>query len=515
MILCPHCSHRNPEAAKTCEACGEPMEGFVYRLCPSCDAVNAAESTFCRRCLAPLTGLAELDAHPGEDVAVTPYAPPIELPKPTPRARPKPEAPPEEAGTAPILTTPVQRAGAEPRREPATPPARPGAGDEYYPSATPDPLTLARDPLTGLEQLLPFEEGVLAARQSPLRPVRTTQDRSEEDAALYHRLATEPVSLGTAGHVVAPPVAPPLPRWGRTALYLLLLLAALTPWFSGNVTGALVQPRASVAALADDLAAVPAGGAALVSFDYGPGAAGELDPLAIATLQGLAAHSVRIVALSSDPAGVGQAKRVLEAVAHEVPGYEYGADYVLLGFVPGQEAGLRRVGESLLGAFPTDYRGTAIAPGGDTPASLEALRGITSVRDVDRVIVLSDDSQALRRWVEQVQSRTGVRIDALVTAAVEPLLAPYRQSGQLEHVLGAATSAAEYRRAVGAPADTADNSDGYAALAVVVVALALFTNAVEAVTWGRRLAASRRSQTRPASSGMRPGTARAPSGRAR
>jgi hypothetical protein len=507
MILCPHCSHPNPEGAKTCEACGESMEGFVYRVCPSCGAINAAESAFCHRCLTPLDGSVALDAKPGDDVAVTPYAPPIDLPKPSGRVRPKPTSGSggTHAGKTPILTTPVQPPATAPRRQPGDLPAPPipdgGA------SSVPDPLTLARDPLVGLEQLLPFEEGVLAAQRSPLRPVRTERDRSQEDADLYHRVATEPIRLGAAGRVVVPAATSALPWWGRGALYLLVLLAALVPWFSGNITGPLVQPRASVTALAVDLAAVPEGGAALVAFDYGPGAAGELDPLAMATLQGLASRSVRILALSTDPAGLGQAQRILDAIAGDVSGYEYGADYVVLGFVPGQEAGLRAVGESLLGAFPADYRGVASSAASPL-ASMPAMRDIASVRDVDRVIVISDDSQAVRRWVEQVQSRTGVQIDALVTAAVEPLLAPYRQSGQLGHVLGAATGAAEYRRAAAVPGDARDDSDGYAALVAVLVAIALFTNVAEVMSWGRRLMAARRS--RAAS-----GSTRVPSGQIR
>jgi len=124
------------------------------------------------------------------------------------------------------------------------------------------------------------------------------------------------------------------------------------------------------------------------------------------------------------------------------------------------------------------------------------MRDIATVRDVDRLIVIADDGQAPRRWVEQVQSRTGVGIDALVTAAVEPLLAPYRQSGQLGHVVSGATGAVEYRRAVGIPADARDQTDGYAALAIVLLGVALITNATEAASWGRRIVGNRRAQGR-------------------
>jgi hypothetical protein len=482
MILCPSCSQRNPEDAKTCQACGESMAAFVYRVCPSCDATNAAESAFCHRCLSPLDGSVALDAEPGDDVPVTPYTPPTAMPPSVARPRPKAAPPPPDTagkGMAPILTTPVQ--------PPPSPPTSLVTADT---AAMPDPLTLVRDPLTGLEQLLPGDERVLAAQRAPIKPVQHEPDRSQEEADLFHRVATEPVRLGTMGRVVEPADVPPLPRWGRMALYLLVLLAALAPWFSGNRAASLVTPRPSVVALADDLAAVPQGGAALVAFDYGPGAAGELDPLAMATLQGLAARGVRIVALSSDPAGVGQAQHVLAALAAALPGYEYGRDYVVLGYAPGQDAGLRAVGESLTSTFPADYVQTAAL------STLPAMDGIQTVGDVDRVIVLTDDGQTLRRWVEQVQGRTGVRIDALVTAAVEPLLAPYRQSGQLGHVLSGATGAIEYRRALGAPGGAVDRTDGYAALVAVLVGVALVTNGAEAVAWGRRRRA-RRAAVRP------------------
>jgi len=480
----------------------------VYRICPSCDAVNAAESAFCHRCLTPLDGSVALDAVASEDVAVTPYKP--HLDPPGHNARVHLPRPPKGAGRTedptPILATPVTHAsrGASPDL-----PGRPIAGGNAAAEGL-DPLTLARDPLAGLDQVLPFEEGVLAAQRAPLKPARAAWDASEE-ADLYQRVATEPASLAVAGHVVsAATVARPLPRLGRAVLYLLVLAAALAPWFSGNITGALVRPRASVMAFASDLSAIPAGDAVLVAFDYGPTSAGELDPLALAALQGLASRGVRILALSTDPAGLGQAQRLLEALSAGAPEYRYGEDYAILGFVPAQEAGLRAAGESLRTAFPLDYRQAQPLD------ALPALSGIASVRDVERVIVISDDSQALRRWIEQVQSRSGVHIDALVTAAVEPLLAPFRQSRQLGHVVAAATGAAEFRLASGAPAVSApgavDHTDGYAALAIVVVAVAVATNVAELAAWSRRIAARR---TRHGGTHAAPRRPRAASGKVR
>jgi len=48
MIVCPHCSHQNPDAAIQCEACYTPLPTMTD--CPSCGASVQTDASFCGQC---------------------------------------------------------------------------------------------------------------------------------------------------------------------------------------------------------------------------------------------------------------------------------------------------------------------------------------------------------------------------------------------------------------------------------------------------------------------------------
>jgi hypothetical protein len=475
MIVCPACQHRNPEQASRCEACGGSLEHFIYRACPACGALNEASSAFCQRCLEPLLPQFQALAGASEEDLVRPFVPGVaeEAPVSTARhrraavqrAEPKAEPPAGAEAEAPA-------APPEPALRQEAPEESPG----QEPAAEPVPATVAQampDPLAGLEHPLPGAAAIatLPHREAP----GEAEGPSEADhlnAALLRRIAAERPSLREAVRVVVPRQAKALPRLGRVMLYLLLLLVALAPALTGGQTASLVQPREAVVALARTVEALPRGAKVLLSFDYGPGYAGELDPLALALMRHLARRGAQVAAMSLTPQGVGQAQWVLGHMPEEWPRSLYGENWIILGYLPGQEAGLRALGTGLEQAFRAD----ALQ---ERPLSAWPLgQGLTTLRDFDQVIVLADDAQTVRRWIEQVGGRHNVPLHALVTAAVEPLLVPYRQTGQLATLINGAAGAAEYESAIGARPDALAQTDGYALLFVLVLGMAIITNAI-------------------------------------
>jgi hypothetical protein len=270
------------------------------------------------------------------------------------------------------------------------------------------------------------------------------------------------------------------PRIGRAALYLLVLLAALTPFFTGGQTASWVRPRDSIVAWAQSLDALPAGSAVLVSFDYTPAYGGEMNPLALALARQLAAKSVHMVVMSTKPEGIGLAEQIVALIAQEMPAYRYGESYAILGYLSGQEAGLRTLNESVSSAFRSDHVQRRALE------ELPVTKDLATLQDVRCVIVLADDNDSVRRWIEQVQSRSNIVLDALVTAGVEPLLVPYYRSGQLRHLMGGAVGAAEYELASHGRPLALRLTDGYAALFVLLVLVALATNVAEVAAWIRR-----------------------------
>ncbi|HVN52845.1 MAG TPA: adenylate/guanylate cyclase domain-containing protein [Anaerolineaceae bacterium] len=51
-MICPNCSHINPNDARFCQNCGKPLE----RACPNCSTLNGLEARFCKNCGTALVG---------------------------------------------------------------------------------------------------------------------------------------------------------------------------------------------------------------------------------------------------------------------------------------------------------------------------------------------------------------------------------------------------------------------------------------------------------------------------
>jgi hypothetical protein len=50
MIICPNCSHQNPDGATYCDACYTPLPVVVSSSCPNCGAAVLSDASFCGGC---------------------------------------------------------------------------------------------------------------------------------------------------------------------------------------------------------------------------------------------------------------------------------------------------------------------------------------------------------------------------------------------------------------------------------------------------------------------------------
>jgi len=500
MIVCPACAFRNPYDAQVCQACGRSLEHFVYRACPSCGALNPASNVFCHRCFDELVPEKVEAAGRAEDLRVEPLVPPKPRPRDLGEQVLAEEAPPPEAqagwealapvgetepAVGPDLDETVAEAPEPPREIEATPPPESRAVGhepadllralEIEPEAGEPPEAVAEAPEEMLEDwdgLVSIAPGISQPHPLTLPTPRSASEDEEQEAELFHRIASERGPLQDALRVVIPRQARLLPRWGRTLLYLLVLLVALVPALIGSQTSALVRPRDSVRALASTIEGLPAGSAVLLSFDYGPTYAGEMDALALALVRHLLTRQARVVAMSTNPGGVGLAERVFRTVCDQIPDCQYGETYAILGYLPGPEVGLRTLYTSMENAFKVDQ------VHGRPLNELPATKNLHRIADYDQVIILADDSRIVQSWIEQVQSRGDVDLHALVTAATEPMLYPYQQSGQLLTLVAGAHSAGEYEMASGSEGAALQLTDAYAGFWLVLLLTAIATNVV-------------------------------------
>jgi ribosomal protein L40E len=496
MIVCPNCQQHNPEDAGHCSACGGSLEGFAYRVCPACGALSPARNTFCHRCLAALVPEA---AQPGDSVdeTIAPFVPsafqPLDEPMPQPgarRIRMRDTAPAEQAEqeppapdaneSAPATAQPPAYAHAEMRPQAPAPsaPAEEATIAEEARAALADmdvplPESLTSD-LAHPQELLPLEPIVSLPHRAQTPRFARPSEAEQFDAELFYRIATEPASLAESSRVVLPRQSRLMPALGRALLYLLVLLAALTPFITGSDTlgpQLAVATDAQAARMADAIAALPANAHVLLAVDYEASYAGELDPLAGAVLHQLAQHDANLLVMSTKPTGMGLAQSLFRDLAADQTAYQtYGERYVLAGYLPGNEAALRTLSGAIDVAFKQDY------VLGQPLSQLSATQQLATLTELDAVIVISDDGQVVRRWIEQVLSRTQVPMYALVTARIKPLLLPYAQAGQLSALLGGAADASEYGIASEGPQWALPNSQAYLAYLAVLVLAAIATN---------------------------------------
>jgi hypothetical protein len=137
------------------------------------------------------------------------------------------------------------------------------------------------------------------------------------------------------------------------------------------------------------------------------------------------------------PQGPALAQGVVQPLA-ERNVYSYGADYVNLGYLPGDDAALAALGDNLGQAFASDF------VYGRPLAGFAIAKDVGGVDSVSLAVDIAGDDAPVRRWVEQVQARRQTRLAAATSAVAMPLVFPYLQSGQVLGLASGLPAAAQY-----------------------------------------------------------------------
>ncbi len=211
----------------------------------------------------------------------------------------------------------------------------------------------------------------------------------------------------------------------RLAVVSLILLAFIAPFISdaGVLRFAAPPPQAfvpnSTAANAYGLIEeLPRGALVLVSVDYSPGAIGELDALTTQVVRHVFARGAVPVVIGSDAVTLQHVGRLVDEMAgrRRQRNDEYVIGRYLLGEAVGTQAFVRNLGSLLR----RDIDGL--------PTGLD----VTSIDDFASIIVLTDRSDTVRVWAEQVQVQTRVPLSYAVGVGAAPLSRPYvRADGRL------------------------------------------------------------------------------------
>ncbi len=191
----------------------------------------------------------------------------------------------------------------------------------------------------------------------------------------------------------------------------------------------------------DKIEALPNGSKILFAFDYDPGSAPELQPMATAMVWHAATKGHKLYFMALWPLGANMIKDTVDQVLKkEFPHYTYGEDYVNLGFKPGNEGVINVVASNLKELYTTDHYQTSID---DIPLT----KNFANIREVDLICNISAGYPGTKEWIQYGATPLGIEIVSGCTGVQSPLLYPYIPT-QLQGLLGAIKGAAEYEAAI-------------------------------------------------------------------
>jgi hypothetical protein len=182
----------------------------------------------------------------------------------------------------------------------------------------------------------------------------------------------------------------------------------------------------------------------IVPMDYDPGSEAELDPMAIAFVRHLCLRNQKVFLLTLWPNGGPMVANIIKKVIEGEFGasYEYGKNYVDLGYKSGNEMVINVIATDLRGQFKSDKQNNSLD-------SLEMTRAIRSVNDMKLIVSVSAGTPGAKEWVQYAATRLKIPIIAGATGVQSTQLFCY-YPGQLDGLLPAIKGAAEYEALLGA-----------------------------------------------------------------
>ena len=158
----------------------------------------------------------------------------------------------------------------------------------------------------------------------------------------------------------------------------------------------------------------------LVAVDYEPGFSGELDGGAVSVLGHLAGKGSLVTFVSTTYNGPALAQRLVQQVNRQ-PAFLQApfTNYVNLGYIPGGVTGLAAFAQAPQAVLSYDLQANSVW----TTAPFDSSKGIGNF---GMVIVITQDTDTARNWIEQVGPELGeTPLQMVVSSQAEPLVQPY------------------------------------------------------------------------------------------
>jgi hypothetical protein len=221
----------------------------------------------------------------------------------------------------------------------------------------------------------------------------------------------------------------------RRVIFVLIFIALSIPMFISIKMKIPVSPEVEL--LVDTMKNLPDGAKVMISLDYDPSSEPELQPMAETFFTYALQRNFKVIVIGLWPQGAIQAERArIVAEAEAGKKFEYGVDYINLGYQAGNELVIQRMGSSIPAMFPRDYFGQPID-------QFPIMQGVRNFSNIDYVFNLSAGYPGTLEWVLFAADRFHVLVGAGNTAVQAPMMYPYLGK-QLKGLAGGMKGGAEF-----------------------------------------------------------------------
>lgn len=305
---------------------------------------------------------------------------------------------------------------------------------EAVPSSDDQP-TEREGPLAGFKGLIPALPVGSARRPKSISLKLQASDEQQASAAIFEQLLAGETSprplISTALYTSQRTL-----RWAISALLFIVLgfMIAVRP----QVFPPVATLTMASSEIVSRLQGIPESADVLVVLDYDPAMAGELEAVSGPLLDRLVLlRHPRLSFVSTSPNGPALVERLMlntnigQSSNSDNLNYASGQGYFNLGFLPGAEAGVLNFIQSPKSSFSL--------------ATVEGFSGYSAV------VVLTDNANSARIWIEQVQAEKeqnpALSLQPLVVASsaqAAPMLQPYVLSQQIQGLIAGLADASRF-----------------------------------------------------------------------
>jgi len=236
----------------------------------------------------------------------------------------------------------------------------------------------------------------------------------------------------------------------RLIVAVVLLLPMAWMIISGGKRTSAPQPGniPGVVDFTQRIQLLPSGVPVLIAFDYEAGFSGELNIAITNVLTQLMNKSIYLTLVATTPSGPALAESMIKNASLSMartPGFY--SNYANLGYIPGGTMGLLGLATSPRNLLPYSLQIESVWA--EAP-----LNAIGSIKDFSAVILITNDPDTARIWIEQIGPQlqeAGTPLLIVTSSQAEPLIRPYYEStpAQVQGMIAGLVGGVAYGRTVG------------------------------------------------------------------